>query len=412
MPRPFHENLARYAELTIREGVNLQPGQELILAADIGDAEFVRLVVREAYRAGATNVFTVWSDEVVTLTRYQEGSDEAIGTVPQWFFDGQVQAFRKNAARLGISSGNPSLLRDVNADRVAIASKALGQATRELSEVIAGFQVNWCVVGAASPAWAAKVFPNLSADEALSKLWDAIFLTSRVLEDDPIQAWVSHCEQLESRVEFLNELRLDALDFRGPGTALRIGLVDGHLWAGGRGVARNGVQCSPNIPTEEVFTMPHRARTVGVVRSTKPLSVRGQIVEGIEVEFKEGAAVRVSATKGEETLRGLIATDEGACRLGEVALVPNSAAVSRSGVLFLNTLFDENAASHIALGRCYEENLPGVEALSVEDRLARGANDSLIHTDWMIGSDQIDVDGIHTDGSVTALMRAGEWVVR
>jgi aminopeptidase len=283
-------------------------------------------------------------------------------------------------------------------------------ATRGISEYIAGFQINWCLVGAASPGWAAQVFPNLPHEEALAKLWEGIFLTSRVLEDNPIQAWRSHSEKLEAKVEELNAMRLDALHFRGPGTDLRVGLVENHLWAGGRGTAKNGVLCSPNIPTEEVFTMPHRARVDGTVRSTKPLSVRGQIVDGIEVEFKDGAVVDANASKGLDTLQRLIDTDEGARRLGEVALVPNSAAVSRAGILFLNTLYDENAASHIALGRCYEENLHGLEDLSDDEKLERGANDSVIHVDWMIGSGEIDVDGLHADGSATPLMRAGEWV--
>lgn len=410
MPRTFQENLTLLAEITVKEGVNLQSGQELIISADIGSAEFVRLVVREAYRAGAKNVFTMWGDEQSALIRFQEGSDDAMGTVSQWFIDGLEKAHRNNAARLSIASGSPSLLKNVNPERVAKSSKAQGLATMGISEVIGGFHINWCVVGAASPGWATEVFPNMPAEEATAKLWEAIFLTSRVLEENPIGAWRSHCEMLEARVEFLNDLRLHTLHFKGPGTDLRVGLVDGHLWAGGRGKAKNGVLCSPNIPTEEVFTMPHRGRVDGVVRSTKPLSLRGQVVDGIQVEFKDGAIVSASATQAEETFQKLIATDEGAKRLGEVALVPNSAAVSRAEILFLNTLYDENAASHIAMGRCYEENLANSETMSNEEKLSCGANNSSIHVDWMIGSGEIDVDGIQKDGSSLPLMRAGEWV--
>ncbi|HVT11147.1 MAG TPA: aminopeptidase [Fimbriimonadaceae bacterium] len=408
--RSFEQNLALYAELTIREGVGLQPSQELLLFAEIGDAPFVRLLVSEAYRLGAKNVEVMWSDSQVTLARFQEGSDEAISYAQAWLLDGVARAHREGAARLAVASADPGLLSGISPERIATHGRIQGAARKAISELVAGFAINWCVVGAASPAWAAKVFPGLPAEEAVAKLWDAIFLTSRVHESNPIAAWVAHSEGLERRVEQLNGLRFDALHFRGPGTDLRIGLVENHLWAGGRGRAKNGVICSPNIPTEEVFCMPHRLRVDGKVSSTKPLSVRGQVLEGIEVEFKGGEAVRVSARQGQETLQRLIDTDDGAKRLGEVALVPNSAKVAQAGILFYNTLYDENAASHIALGASYAENLDGYDSMSEEERLAHGANDSIIHVDWMIGSAQVDVDGLAADGSPTPLMRAGEWV--
>ena len=244
----------------------------------------------------------------------------------------------------------------------------------------------------------------------MAKLWEKIFLASRVLEDDPLAAWATHCETLEAKVVWLNKQRFDALHFMGPGTDLTIGLVEGHDWAGGRGYAKNGIKCSPNIPTEEVFTMPHRARVDGVVSSTMPLSLRGQMVDKIRAEFKDGVAVSVTAEVGESTFTNLLNTDEGARRLGEVALVPNSGKVAQTGTLFLNTLYDENAACHIAMGASYSENLKGIDSLSDEEKLARGANDSLIHVDWMIGSEQIDVDGIRFDGTKVPLMRSGEWV--
>lgn len=410
MTRSFEQNLALYAELTIKEGVALQPGQELILAAETGDAPFVRLLAAQAYRAGAKNVEVLWSDPGVTLARYREGTDEAISYAPTWFIDGITRAHRENAARIGVASGDPGLLANVPPERVATSSRVTSAAKKGISELVSGFAINWCVVGAASPAWAARVFPGLPAEEAVAKLWDAIFLTSRIHEDDPTAAWVAHSENLERRVTALNEMRFDAIRFRGPGTDLQVGLVERHVWAGGRGRAKNGVLCSPNIPTEEVFCMPHRAKVDGVVSSTKPLSVRGQVLDGIEVEFKDGVAVRAHAAKGDETLQRLLSTDEGSRRIGEVALVPNSSKVAQAGILFYNTLYDENAASHIALGASYAENLEDHAALSEEERLARGANDSIIHVDWMIGSGEIDVDGLNADGAATPLMRAGEWV--
>lgn len=410
MPRTFEENLALYAKLAVTEGVALAAGQELLVFADLGSAPLARLIAREAYQQGAKNVEVLYSDPELTLTRYQEGSDEAIEYAPQWLIDGVATAHRENAARLGIISADPALLASVSPDRVAAQSRAQGKARRAISEIVSGFEINWSLIGAASPAWASRVFPGLSADEAEAKLWDAIFLTSRIHEEDPVGAWRTHSEGLEARVAMLDAMQLDTLHFRGSGTDLRVGLADGHVWAGGRGRARNGILCSPNIPTEEVFCMPHRDRVNGVVSSTMPLSLRGQIIDGIQVEFVDGAAVNVKAKQGEEAFAKLLATDESANRLGEVALVPHSSKVGQSGVLFLNTLYDENAASHIAFGASYGENLSGYETMSPEERLAKGANDSIVHVDWMIGSGEVDVDGILKDGSTVPLMRAGEWV--
>jgi aminopeptidase len=410
MPRSHADNLALYAQLTVHQGVALTPGQELLIAAEIDQTPLVRLIAKEAYKAGAKNVEVLWSDPEITLTRYKEGSDEAMVYVPAWLYDGITNAHRQNAARLGIASSDPGLLAGISPDKVATQMQAQSAAKKEMSELITSSAFNWCVIGAASPRWATKVFPGLAEEEAVAKLWDAIFLTSRIHEEDPIAAWIKHSEQLEQRVNQLNELKLDALHFRGPGTDLRVGLVENHLWAGGRGRSTNGITCSPNIPTEEVFTIPHRARVDGTVSSTKPLSLRGQLIDGIKVEFKDGQVTEMTASQGQDTLQRLLDTDEGARRLGEVALVPNSSLVSKAGILFYNTLYDENAASHIALGACYGENLSAYESLSEDERLAAGANDSMIHVDWMIGSADVDVDGLLPNGSATPLMRSGEWV--
>lgn len=408
--RSFADNLRLFAQLTVKEGVGLAPGQELIVTAEIDQAPFVRLIAEEAYKAGAKNVEVLWKDSDISRTRFKTGSDEAIAYAPSWLYDGIAQAHKGNAARLGIISTDPALLSDIPPDRVATSSTAQSKAGREISELISGFDINWCLVGASSPAWAQRVFPGLPAAEATEKLWEKIFLASRVLEGDPVAAWVSHSETLEAKVEWLNGLRLDAVRFTGPGTDLTVGLVENHLWAGGRGRSKNGILCSPNIPTEEVFTMPHRARVDGVVSSTMPLSLRGQVLDKIRIEFKDGVAVNAGAEKGDEVLQKLLSTDEGAKRLGEVALVPQSSKVAQTGTLFFNSLFDENASCHIALGESYSENLPGLEGLEDEEKNAKGANTSLIHVDWMIGSGSVDVDGIEPDGSVVPLMKSGEWV--
>lgn len=409
MQRSFEENLALYAKLIVREGLALAPSQELLVFADIDQAPLVRLVAAEAYRVGAKNVEVLWSDPQIVLTRFREGSDEAISYTPNWLYDGITKAHRENAARLGITATDPGLLASVDAQRVATSSRAQSEAKKEMSELITGGHFNWCLVGASSPGWAAKVFPGVPIDESVAKLWDAIFLTSRVLEPDPIAAWQEHASAVTQRKNRLNELRLDALHFKGPGTDLRVGLVEGHKWIGVRSTSKNGITCSPNIPTEEIFTMPHRMRVDGRVSSSKPLSVRGQLVDGIVMEFRDGLITSAKAAEGDDTLQRLLSSDDGAKRLGEVALVPNSAKVAETGILFYSSLYDENAASHIALGAAYGENLEGFEEMSESARLDAGANYSIIHVDWMIGSPGMDVDGVKADGSTIPLMRCGEW---
>jgi len=410
MQRSFEENLAEYAKLAVREGLALAQGQELLVFAEIDHAALVRQVVAEAYRGGAKHVEVFWNDPQVVLGRLMLGSDEAIGYTPNWLYDGITRAHRDNAARLAIIGADPGLLASVDPQRVATSSRAQSLAKKEMSALVTGNHMNWCVIGAPTAGWAARVFPNLPATEAVVKLWEAIFFTARVLDAaDPAVAWAAHCRNVTGRKDWLNELKLDAIHFKGPGTDLRLGLVVNHAWVGVQSTFKNGITGSPNIPTEEIFTMPHRLRAEGRVASSRPVSVRGQLVDGIVVEFRDGVAVSARAAKGEETLQRLLASDDGAKRLGEVALVPNSGKVAQTGLLFYNTLYDENAASHIALGAAYAENLKGYAELSESQRSEAGANDSIIHVDWMIGSGEMDVDGVHADSSTIALMRSGEW---
>lgn len=408
--RSFEENLRPYAKLIVAQGLGLAPGQELLIIAETDQGPFVRLIAEEAYRAGSKNVEVLWRDAELLKVRYREGTDEAMEYGPKWLYDAVARAHRANAARLGILSADPNNLSGIPPERIAKASRTHSILAKDISDLVSADAINWCLVGAASPGWARRVFPNLAAEEATVKLWEKIFFTARVLEADPIDAWLMHSETLGMKVRWLNDLGLDALHFSAPGTDLRVGLVEGHRWAGGRCTAKNGITCSANIPTEEVYTMPHRARVNGVVSSTMPLSARGQIVDGIRVEFKDGVAVSATAAQGEETLRSIIASDEGASRLGEVALVPHSSKVGQAGTLFLNSLYDENAASHIAFGASYHNNLKSASALSEADLLAAGANDSIVHVDWMIGSSQMDVDGIRANGERLPLMRFGEWI--
>ena len=326
-----------------------------------------------------------------------------------WLYEGMAKAFAANTARLAIVGDNPMLLSGEDPAKVARANKANSIAYQPALEKIVGFDINWNIVAYPSPPGRSWCFPDDEEDVAVAKLADAIFAASRVDSDDPIAAWKAHNAALRERTEWLNGQRFDALHYSGPGTDLTVGLADGHEWQGGASTAKNGITCNPNIPTEEVFTTPHARRVDGHVVSTKPLSYQGTLIDDIAVRFEEGRIVEAKASRGEEVLNKVLDTDEGARRLGEVALVPHSSPISKSGLLFFNTLFDENAACHIALGQCYSKCFVDGGKLTPEQIAAQGGNKSLIHIDWMIGSDKIDIDGVHADGRRVPVFRKGEW---
>lgn len=401
--------LDRLAEIAIKVGLQLQPGQDLVLTSSIAALPLTRKIVEHAYRAGAGLVTPIFTDDEITLTRFRHGQDAGFDRAAGWLYEGMAKAYSEGAARLAVRGEDPSLLSGQDPARVARANKAVSIASKPAMEKITGFDINWTIVAYPELAWARQVFPNESDDVAVAKLADAIFAASRADGDDPIGAWKAHNAALRERTQWLNGHGFHALRFTGPGTDLTVGLADGHEWMGGASVARNGVTCNPNIPTEEVFTTPHARRVSGHVRSTKPLSYQGTLIDDISVCFEEGRIVEASASKGRDVLEKVLDTDEGARRLGEVALVPNSSPISRSGILFYNTLFDENASCHIALGQCYAKCFVDGANLTEEEITARGGNKSFIHIDWMIGSGEVDVDGIRKDGSTVPVMRKGEW---
>ena len=406
-----HERkLNQLAEVAIRVGLGLAPGQELVMTASLDALPLARKIVEHAYRAGASLVTVLYNDEQETKLRYKFAPDLSFDRAAAWLYEGMAEAYKSGAARLAITGGNPALLATEGPEKVGRANRALSKAYRPALERITKHEINWTIVAAATPAWAAAMFPSDAPDAALSKLWDAIFKTSRIGGDDPVSAWRVHDEGLQRRAAMLNEKRYAALEYRGPGTDFKLGLADDHLWMGGGTTAGNGNYCIPNMPTEEVFTTPHKDRADGVVTATKPLSLYGTMIENIHVRFERGRIVEAKASKGQEVLEKLIDTDEGARQLGEVALVPHSSPISQSGLTFFNTLFDENAACHIALGQAYSTCVRDGDKLSKEELAAKGANDSLIHVDWMIGSGQLDIDGITAAGTVEPLMRQGEWV--
>ena len=401
--------LEKLAEVAVKVGLQLQRDQDLVVTAPIAALPLVRLIAKHAYMAGAGLVTTFYSDEETTLARYAHAPDGSFERASGWLYDGMAKAYAGGAARLAIAGDNPLLLAGQDPAKVARANKANSMAYKPALEKISNFDINWNIVSYPNPSWAKVVFPDLPEDEAVSKLADAIFAASRVDVADPIAAWADHNANLKKRSGWLNGERFAALHFTGPGTDLTVGLADGHEWHGGASTARNGITCNPNIPTEEVFTTPHALRVEGHVSSTKPLSHQGTLIDEIQVRFEGGRIVEARASRGEAVLNKVLDTDEGARRLGEVALVPHSSPISASGILFYNTLFDENASCHIALGQCYSKCFLDGASLSQEQITAQGGNSSLIHIDWMIGSDKVDIDGIKPDGSRVPVMRKGEW---
>ncbi len=401
--------LDRLAEVAIKVGLRLERGQNLLVTAPTVALPLVRKVAEYAYKAGAGLVTPILSDEAITLMRYRFGPDESFDRAADWLYEGMSKAFAANTARLAIVADNPMLLSGEDPAKVARANKANSIAYKPALERIVNFDINWNIIAYPSPSWAKLVFPQDEENVAVAKLADAIFSASRVDRDDAVAAWQAHNEILRERREWLNAQRFGALHFSGPGTDLTVGLADGHEWQGGGSTAKNGITCNANIPTEEVFTTPHARRVDGHVVSTKPLSYQGSLIENIAVRFEEGRIVEAKASRGEQVLNKVLDTDEGARRLGEVALVPHSSPISKSGLLFFNTLFDENAACHIALGQCYSKCFVDGTKLPPEQIAAQGGNTSLIHIDWMIGSDKIDIDGLYADGRRVPVFRKGEW---
>ncbi|OUD09882.1 aminopeptidase [Marivivens niveibacter] len=401
--------LSRLADVAVNVGLNLQPGQDLVMTAPVEALPLVRAIAASAYKAGAGVVTPLLSDDEIARARFQNAQDDSFDKAANWLYNGMAEAFNAGSARLAIAGGDPMALANEDPAKVGRANKANSIAYKPALEKIANFGINWNIVAYPTPGWARQVFPDLPEDEAIVKLADAIFAASRVQNDDPVAAWIEHNKALHARSKWLNDERFDALHFTGHGTDLTVGLADGHEWHGGASQAQNGVVCNPNIPTEEVFTTPHAHRVNGVVRATKPLSYNGNLIEEIEMKFVDGVAVEAKSSKGQTVLTNMVDSDEGARRLGEVALVPHSSPISQSGLLFYNTLFDENAACHIAMGQCYSKCFLDGASLTEEQVAAQGGNASMIHVDWMIGGPETDIDGIRADGTRVPVFRKGEW---
>lgn len=407
----FERNLDHYAELAVRMGVNLQPGQTLVVNAPLTAVEFVRAVARKAYEAGAGNVHVEWTDELLTAIKYKHAPEEAMGRVPLWKSAGMTELAIEGAAFLYIKGTDPDLFKGVDPARIAKAVRAEAEANREFRTYTRGSLVSWTIVTVPNEGWAWKIFPNASPQEAVEKLWEQIFHLTRSDREDPVAAWKEHLESLEKSVRYLNAKRYRRLHFAAPGTELAVGLPEGHLWISASEKNAKGVPFIANIPTEEVFTAPSRDDVSGFVTSTKPLNYNGARIENFTLTFENGKVKEVRAEHGEDILRNLLLTDEGASRLGEVALVPHQSPVSASGLIFYNTLYDENASCHLAIGTSFPTCAEGGAGLSRDELKKRGFNQSIVHTDFMIGSAQMDIDGETADGVREPLFRAGNWAI-
>ncbi|HBF4104483.1 TPA: aminopeptidase [Clostridioides difficile] len=405
----LNRNLEKYAELAIKVGVNIQPGQILLIKSPIECADFARNALKEAYKCGAKNVYIEWSDEESTLIKYLYAPDEAFHEFPKWTAEQYVDIAKEGGAFLSVYAQNPDLLKDVDPERVANFQKASGKALKEWRSYTLTDKCKWSIVSVPTKDWAKKVFPNLSEDKAIEKLWDAIFKCSRVDGQDPIKAWEEHNENLKSKMDFLNKNNFKTLKYKSSKTDLTLDLPKGHVWLSGASKDPNGISFNPNIPTEEIFGMPHKFKVNGTVYSTKPLVYGGNIIDNFFLTFKDGKIIDFSAEKGLDTLEKLIETDEGSHYLGEVALVPYNSPISNTDIIFYNTLYDENASCHFAIGSAYKTCLEGGNNLKDEELDEHGVNDSLTHVDFMIGSADMDIIGQTYDGKQIQIFKNGNW---
>lgn len=415
MDKDFQSNLKKYADLVIKVGLNLQPGQKLIIqhlrndGVPIQAAPLIRLVADSAYQAGARLVDVQWRDDEITLSRFKHAPRDSFEEFPAWQAKGILDVVEDGGALLTVSSIDPDLMEGQDPDLVDQRQRAFLEHWKPISAHIGKNTMNWNLFSVPIEGWARKIFPDLPAEEQMPALWDAIFKISRVYEDDPIAAWQTHLANLKKYGDYLNEKAYRKFHYTAPGTDLWLTLPEGHIWRSAGFGSQSGIPFTANIPTEEVFTLPDRRYTEGTVKSARPLVYSGNVIDNFSLTFKEGKVVDFSAEQGEDVLEKLLSVDEGSSMLGEVAIVPNSSPISQSGLLFYNTLLDENASCHLALGSAYRFSLNGGEKLSPEEFGDRGGNSSLVHSDFMIGSGEMNIDGVLENGDVEPVLRAGEW---
>lgn len=405
--------LRKYARLAVKMGVNVQKGQMLVIKADVRDYEFVNLCVEEGYKAGAGEVCVDWSSEHNTKWSYEYMTKEDLSEIPQWQYDKREYVQNKGCCFLHIESSTPGLLKDIDSEKILARQMAASKKFLPLQSYTMNNEGQWSIIALASEGWAKKVFPDMEDDAAVKALWDAILMSVRVNEEnDPVAEWEKHNESVLKYSKQLNDYNLKALHFTNSlGTDLTVELVENHIWAGGCEKAANGAIFNPNMPTEEIFCMPYKYGVNGKVVATKPLSYQGKVIDGFSMTFKDGKVVEYDAEKELEALKSLIDYDEGSCYLGEVALISYDSPINNTGILFYNTLFDENASCHLALGRAYPMNVVGGTVMDEEELAKAGANHSMTHVDFMFGSEDMHIDGIQKDGTVIPVFRNGNFVL-
>ncbi|MCU9614957.1 aminopeptidase [Caldibacillus lycopersici] len=409
----FQENLQKYAKLLVAKGINVQPGDWVKMTIAVDQAPLARLVTKEAYALGAEKVIVKWSDDAISKLHYLHQPEEVLTDIPEYEIqEVEDHVLNHKVSRLSIISSDPGLLNDVDPTKIAAYQKVASKAFKAQLTATQNDELKWTVAAAAGAGWAAKVFPDLATtEEQVDALWDQIFKTCRVYADDPIAVWDEHKKTLNAKAAILNDIQFDSLHYSAPGTDLTLGLPKNHIWACAESYNPKGEEFIANMPTEEVFTAPDTHRMEGVVRSTKPLSYAGTLIEGIEVHFKDGKIVEISAEKGDEAIKKLVFENEGGTGLGEVALVPDPSPISQSGITFFNTLFDENASNHLAIGAAYPTTIQGGTKMSEEELLKNGMNTSNVHVDFMIGSKDMNIDGIKQDGTIVPIFRNGDWAI-
>lgn len=406
----FEQKLQHLANLTIEVGLNLQPGQRLfVIAYPLEVAPMLRAVVKSAYQKGCRLVNVLWIDEQEEKLRYQFAPRDSFEEFQSWMTAGVVQGIEQGDAYLQIWGSDPQLLEDQDPELIAIVERTYRKHYKPIGVHQRKNSIQWSVICPSTPSWATRVFPDKPPLEAEAQLWEAIFKACRLDKPDPVAFWRQQATDLSKRKDYLTRKQFTALHFTAPGTDLHVGLPEGHIWSGGESRTPGGISFMPNLPTEEVYTLPHKDKTQGTVTATKPRSYSGTLIENFSLTFSEGKVVSFTASKGEDTLRNILETDENANRLGEVALVPHQTPISQSGQVFLNALFDENASNHLALGSAYRYTLKDGEGMSNEEFAQAGGNDSLTHVDLMFGSGEMDVDGLLADGTAEPVMRNGEW---
>ena len=410
--KKFENKLRKLAKLAVKTGVNIQPGQMLLVSTSVDAKEFATMVAEEAYLAGAGYVEVNFSEAEISKLSFKYASDKYLYDVPNYTVEKFKYYMEQEVARLSISSPNPEAFKGVDPARMAQAAKASSEKLSFFRKFSMASGTQWSIVAWPNKVWAKKVFPDMEEEAAMEALLDAILYASRVTEDNDVEAeWKNHTDNLARYSKTLNDYNFKTLKFKnGLGTDLTLDLVENHIWAGGAEHSLNGYVFAPNIPTEEVFSMPHSHGVNGKVVSTKPLSYSGKLIENFYLEFKDGKVVNYGAEKEVEALKYLLEMDEGSSRLGEVALISHNSPISNQNILYYNTLFDENASCHLALGNAYTMNIKDGNSLSEEELLKQGFNKSMNHVDFMFGSADMDVDGITHDGQIIPIFRKGNFV--